>query len=187
MCMDQVALACFQVQALAVEASRQKRTSGPGRSQQKRQLLIKMIMINNWQLQAEFQNVTDSATNLERLHVHLHLFLGTYKEAKSVLQVLHWVWEFDQEHQRWLPVAELADPDDKGDRVYAHVWALNFRRPYVLVAVKTSNGIPIWQIAFKPNRNGSLSIEKMEWDMCGMTLSTSRTDRRVRLWQSNLN
>ena len=30
-----VALACFQVQALAVEASRQKRTSGPGRSQKR--------------------------------------------------------------------------------------------------------------------------------------------------------
>ncbi|KAL4310074.1 hypothetical protein GQ457_01G033990 [Hibiscus cannabinus] len=30
---QRVAVACFQVQALAVEASRRKRTSGPGRSQ----------------------------------------------------------------------------------------------------------------------------------------------------------
>ncbi|KAD4178406.1 hypothetical protein E3N88_26997 [Mikania micrantha] len=205
-CALRVALTCFQVQALAVEASRQKRTSRLGRSQQKSIALAEPYLagaeatalpravneVSNSLVLALQQVVrtdglidgtiaifdasdptsftiaykndydqqlaaSDSATNLERLHVHLHLFLGTYKEAKSVLQV----WEFDQEHQRWLPVAELADPDDKGDRVYAHVWALNFRRPYVLVAVKTSNGIPIWQIAFKPNRNGSLSIEKV--------------------------
>ncbi|KAI3508046.1 hypothetical protein L1887_23046 [Cichorium endivia] len=29
------------------------------------------------------------------------------------------VWEFDQYHQRWLPVAELADNDDKGDQIFS--------------------------------------------------------------------
>ena len=38
------------------------------------------------------------------------------------------VWEFDQDHQRWLPVAELADPGDKGDQVYAVAWAPNIGR-----------------------------------------------------------
>ena len=35
------------------------------------------------------------------------------------------VWEFDQAHQRWLPVAELADA---GDRVYVVAWAPNIGR-----------------------------------------------------------
>lgn len=38
------------------------------------------------------------------------------------------VWEFDQAHQRWLPVAELALPEDKGDQVYAVAWAPNIGR-----------------------------------------------------------
>ncbi|PWA93050.1 nucleoporin seh1-A [Artemisia annua] len=42
------------------------------------------------------------------------------------------VWEFDQDLQRWLPVAELADAGDKRDRVYAVAWALNIGRPYDL-------------------------------------------------------
>ncbi|KAF7147334.1 hypothetical protein RHSIM_Rhsim03G0018500 [Rhododendron simsii] len=35
------------------------------------------------------------------------------------------VWEFDQDHQRWLPVAELALPGEKGDPIYAVAWAPN--------------------------------------------------------------
>lgn len=38
------------------------------------------------------------------------------------------VWEFDQDHQRWLPVAELALPGDKGDHVYSVAWAPNIGR-----------------------------------------------------------
>jgi len=38
------------------------------------------------------------------------------------------VWEFDQAHQRWLPVAELSLPEDKGDQVYAVAWAPNIGR-----------------------------------------------------------
>ncbi|KAF9602089.1 hypothetical protein IFM89_024856 [Coptis chinensis] len=38
------------------------------------------------------------------------------------------VWEFDEAHQRWLPVAELALPGDKGDQVYVVAWAPNIGR-----------------------------------------------------------
>lgn len=38
------------------------------------------------------------------------------------------VWEFDQAHQRWLPVAELALPGNKGDQVYSVAWAPNIGR-----------------------------------------------------------
>lgn len=38
------------------------------------------------------------------------------------------VWEFDQDHQRWLPVAELAESGDKGDQVYIVAWAPNIGR-----------------------------------------------------------
>nr|GEW92758.1 protein SEH1 [Tanacetum cinerariifolium] len=70
------------------------------------------------------------------------------------------VWEFDQDHQRWLPVAELADPGNKGDQVYAAAWAPNIGRPYELIAVSTTKGISIWQMASNPDPNGRLSVEK---------------------------
>lgn len=38
------------------------------------------------------------------------------------------VWEFDQAHQRWLPVAELTLTAEKGDEVYAVAWAQNIGR-----------------------------------------------------------
>lgn len=38
------------------------------------------------------------------------------------------VWEFDQDHQRWLPVAELALPADKADPVSTVAWAPNIGR-----------------------------------------------------------
>lgn len=38
------------------------------------------------------------------------------------------VWEFDQGHQRWLPVAELVLPEEKGDQVFAVAWAPNIGR-----------------------------------------------------------
>uniref|UniRef100_A0A251V7J7 WD40/YVTN repeat-like-containing domain-containing protein n=1 Tax=Helianthus annuus TaxID=4232 RepID=A0A251V7J7_HELAN len=71
------------------------------------------------------------------------------------------VSEFDQDHQRWLPVAELAEPDDNGDRVCALAWAPNIGRPYELIAVATSNGLSIWKMASNPDHNGRLSVEKV--------------------------
>lgn len=38
------------------------------------------------------------------------------------------IWEFEEVHQRWLPVAELALPGDQGDRVHAVAWAPNIGR-----------------------------------------------------------
>ncbi|KAF5192496.1 Seh1, partial [Thalictrum thalictroides] len=110
------------------------------------------------------------------------------------------VWEFDEAHQRWLPVAELALPEDKGDQVYVVAWAPNIGRPYEVLAVATSRGIAVWHIGLLPDTDGKLSVEKvallsghegevwqMEWDMGGMTLATTGSDGVVRLWQSNLN
>ncbi|KAL9661970.1 hypothetical protein QQ045_026798 [Rhodiola kirilowii] len=47
------------------------------------------------------------------------------------------VWEFDDAHHRWLPVAELASPEDNGDRITAVAWASNIGRN--LLAVSYSN------------------------------------------------
>ncbi|XP_040989037.1 protein SEH1-like [Juglans microcarpa x Juglans regia] len=110
------------------------------------------------------------------------------------------VGEFDPAHQRWLPVAELVLPGDKGDQVYAVAWAPNIGRPYEVIAIATHKGISIWHLGLDPDLDGRLSVEKvallsshegevwqMEWDMSGMTLATTGSDGAVRLWQSNLN
>ncbi|XP_076898039.1 protein SEH1-like [Bidens hawaiensis] len=175
--------------------------------------ILDPMELKNWQLQAEFQNVTDPLTkfgkatcslasvswNPQRSESRPASFVLGYNSGTSQLNSPK-VWEFDQDHQRWLPVAELAEISDKGDHVNALAWAPNIGRPYELIAVATSNGISIWQMASNPDSNGRLSVEKvamfpcngnevwqMEWDMSGMTLATSGTDGRVRLWQSNLN
>ncbi|XP_028083819.1 protein SEH1-like isoform X2 [Camellia sinensis] len=69
------------------------------------------------------------------------------------------VWEFDQDHQRWLPVDELALPEDKGDPVYAVAWAPNIGRPYEVIAVATHKGIAIWHLGLNPDLDGRLSEE----------------------------
>ncbi|CAN6585842.1 unnamed protein product [Malus baccata var. baccata] len=102
--------------------------------------------------------------------------------------------EFDQAHQRWLPVAELASPSDNGDQVYAVAWALNIGRPYEVIVVATHKGISIWHLGLNLDLDGRLSLEKiallsghkgevwqMELDMSGMTLATTRNDGAVRL------
>jgi len=38
------------------------------------------------------------------------------------------IWEFEEVHQRWLPLVELGLPEDKGDRVCAVAWAPNIGR-----------------------------------------------------------
>ncbi|XP_048141670.1 protein SEH1 isoform X2 [Rhodamnia argentea] len=109
------------------------------------------------------------------------------------------VWEFDRAHQRWLPVAEMALPDDRGDQVHGVAWAPNIGRPYEVIAVATEKGISIWHLSLNVEVDGRLSVEKvaslsghegevwqMEWDMSGMTLATTASDGTVKLWQSNL-
>ncbi|KAG5531893.1 hypothetical protein RHGRI_026489 [Rhododendron griersonianum] len=65
------------------------------------------------------------------------------------------VWEFDQDHQRWLAVAELALPEEKGNPIYVVAWAPNIFRPY-----------EVWE---------------MELNISGMTLVTTGGDGVVSL------
>ncbi|KAJ4711920.1 Protein transport protein SEC13 [Melia azedarach] len=175
--------------------------------------LLDPLELKNWQLQAEFQNVIDSVStfakasclsasiywNPQKGQNHESSFVLGFNSNTSQLNSSK-VWEFDQAHNRWLPVAELALPDDKGDQVYAVAWAPNIGRPYEMIAVSTQKGISIWHVGINPELDGRLSVEKvaalsghggevwqMEWDMSGMTLATTGSDGMVRLWQSNLN
>ncbi|KAH0451292.1 hypothetical protein IEQ34_018591 [Dendrobium chrysotoxum] len=110
------------------------------------------------------------------------------------------IWEFEEAHQRWLPVAELAFPADTDDRVHALAWAPNIGRPFEVIAVASCKGIAIWHVWLNSGTDGRLSTEKvvllsghdneiwqLEWDVSGMTLASTGGDGLVRLWQSNLN
>lgn len=175
--------------------------------------LLDHLELKNWQLQAEFQNVSDSVSTLGKASclsasISWKPQRGESQESSFVLgfnsdtQQLNSskVWEFDQAHQRWLPVAELALPGNKGDQVYSVAWAPNIGRPYEVIAVATHEAIALWHLGLIPDTDGRLSVEQvallsghageiwqMEWDMSGMTLATSGSDGKVRLWQSNLN
>uniref|UniRef100_A0A2P2QMS6 Uncharacterized protein MANES_02G011800 n=1 Tax=Rhizophora mucronata TaxID=61149 RepID=A0A2P2QMS6_RHIMU len=175
--------------------------------------LLDPLELKKWQLQAEFQNVIDSVTTFGRAScfsasVSWNPRRGESQETSFVLGFnsdtpqlnSSKVWEFDQAHQRWLPVAELSSPADKSDQVFAVAWAPNIGRPYELIAVATHKGITIWHVGLNPELDGRLSVERvallsgfegevwqMEWDMSGMTLATTGTDGMIRLWQSNLN
>ncbi|KAL8536314.1 hypothetical protein ACS0TY_011802 [Phlomoides rotata] len=175
--------------------------------------LLDTLELEKWQLQAEFQNVIDlvskfgnatcvSATiswNPQRSEGRQSSFVLGYSSNTPALNSPK-VWEFDLDHQRWLPVAELSLPDDQVDEVYAVSWAPNIGRPYELIAVATQQGISIWHLGSNPEPDGRLSTQnvamlsshdsevwEMEWDMSGMTLATTGSDCVVRLWQSNLN
>lgn len=174
--------------------------------------LLDPMELKNWQLQAEFQNVIDPVSmsgkatcasasiswNPQRGESQLSFVLGFKSDIPQLNSSK--VWEFDEAHQRWLPVAELALPGDKGDQVNSVAWAPNIGRPYEVIAVATHKGIAIWHIGLIPDPDGRLSVEtvallsghegevwQMEWDMSGMTLATTGSDGVVRLWQSNLN
>ncbi|XP_059442957.1 protein SEH1 [Corylus avellana] len=175
--------------------------------------LLDSLELKNWQLQAEFQNVIESVSTFSKAlclsaSISWNPQRGESQESSFVLGFnsdtpqlnSSKVWEFDQAHQRWLPVAELALPEDKSDQVYAVAWATNIGRPYEVIAVATRKGIAIWHLGLDPDADGRLSVEKvamlsshegevwqMEWDMSGMTLATTGNDGVVRLWQSNLN
>ncbi|KAK7307895.1 hypothetical protein VNO77_41349 [Canavalia gladiata] len=175
--------------------------------------LLDPLELKNWQLQAEFQNVTESVSafgkalclsasiswNPQKGGSQESSFLIGFNSNTAELNSLK-VWEFDQAHQRWLPVAELAIPEDRGDQVYAVAWAPNIGRAHEIIAVATPKGLAIWHLGMNPDHNGRLPVERvallsghdgmvwqMEWDMSGMTLATTGHDGMVRLWQSNLN
>ncbi|XP_061374135.1 protein SEH1 [Gastrolobium bilobum] len=175
--------------------------------------LLDRLELRNWQLQAEFQNVIESVSafgkalcltasiswNPQKGGSQESSFLIGFNSNTAELNSCK-VWEFDQAHQRWIPVAELALPEDKGDQVYAVAWAPNIGRPYEIIAVATHKGLGIWHLGLNPDYNRRLPVERvallsghegmvwqMEWDMSGMTLATTGHDGMVRLWQSNLN
>ncbi|XP_021754326.1 protein SEH1-like [Chenopodium quinoa] len=169
--------------------------------------------LNTWQLQAEFQNVIDSVSKFAKASClsasiswipqkgesqQLSFVLGFNSDIPQLNSSK--VWEFDQLHQRWFTVAELALPENRGDPVHAVAWAPNICRPYEIISVATQMGIAIWHVGLNPDVDGHLSVEKLallsghhgevwqtEWDMSGMTLATTGSDGVVRLWQSNLN
>lgn len=171
------------------------------------------LELNTWQLQAEFQNVIDSVSKFAKVSClsasiswiplkgetqQLSFVLGFNSDTPQLNSSK--VWEFDQLHQRWLAVAELALPENSGDSVHAVAWAPNICRPYEIISVATQTGIAIWHVGLHPDADGRLSVEKiallsghqgevwqMEWDMSGMTLASTGSDGMVRLWQSNLN
>ncbi|KAL3499245.1 hypothetical protein ACH5RR_038338 [Cinchona calisaya] len=175
--------------------------------------ILDPLDLTNWQLQAEFNNAIESTSkfggpsclsatiswNPQRGEFQQSSFVLGFNSDTPQLNSSK-VWEFDQDHQRWLPVAELALPEDKGDQVFAVAWAPNIGRPYEVIAVATCKGISIWHVGSNPDPNGRLSVERvallsghngevwqMEWDMSGMTLATTGGDGVVKLWQSNLN
>ncbi|KAL0324214.1 UNVERIFIED_CONTAM: protein SEH1 [Sesamum calycinum] len=175
--------------------------------------LLDTLELEKWQLQAEFQNVIDLVSNFgnascesasiswnpQRSEVQQSSFCLGFSSNVPALNSPK-VWEFDLDHQRWLPVAELSLPEDKTDQVSAVAWAPNIGRPYELIAVATLKGISIWHLGSNPDADGRLSAQKlatlsghdsevweMEWDMSGTTLATTGSDGVVRLWQSNLN
>ncbi|OIW11110.1 hypothetical protein TanjilG_22917 [Lupinus angustifolius] len=175
--------------------------------------LLDPLELKNWQLQAEFQNVVESVSafgkalclsasiswNPQKGGSQESSFIIGFNSNTAELNSSK-VWEFDQAHQRWLPVAELALPEDKGDQVYAVAWAPNIGRSYETIAVATHKGLGIWNLGLNPDHDGRLPVERvallsghegmvwqMEWDMSGMTLATTGHDGMVRLWQSNLN
>ncbi|XP_059643233.1 protein SEH1 [Cornus florida] len=175
--------------------------------------LLDPLELTNWQLQAEFQNSIDSVSKFGKASclsasISWNPVRGENQQSSFALGFnsdmpelnSSKVWEFDQDHQRWLPVAELALPGDKGDQVYSVAWAPNIGRPYEVIAVATCKGITIWHLGLNPEVDGRLSVDKvallsghkgevwqMEWDVSGMTLATTGSDGMVKLWQSNLN
>ncbi|KAG5593333.1 hypothetical protein H5410_043847 [Solanum commersonii] len=175
--------------------------------------LLDPFELKNWQLQAEFQNVIESVSKFGNVScrsasIAWNPLKGEIQQSSFVLgfdsDTPHLnsskVWEFDQDHQRWLPVAELALPADKADPVSTVAWAPNIGRPYELIAVATCKEIALWHVGSNPDSDGRLSVEKvamlsthdsevwqMEWDMSGMTLATTGSDGVVRLWQCKLN
>ncbi|XP_073020691.1 protein SEH1-like isoform X1 [Primulina eburnea] len=175
--------------------------------------LLDILDLEKWQLQAQFQNVVDVVSefgnasclsasiswNPQKGEVQQSSFILGFSSNMPSLNSPK-VWKYDQDHQRWLPVAELSMPEDKSDQVYAVAWALNIGRPYELIAVATQKGIGVWHLGLNPDADGRLQVNQvamlhghdgevwqMEWDMSGMTLATTGTDGVVRLWQANLN
>ncbi|KAL6842771.1 hypothetical protein ACP4OV_027615 [Aristida adscensionis] len=175
--------------------------------------LLDSLELDKWQLQlAEFQNISDPVSRHGKpacisASIAWNPGRGGSQNASFAIgfnsDSPHFnsskIWEFEEAHQRWLPLVELASHEDKGDRVCAVAWAPNIGRPYEIIAVATSKGIAIWHIGLNPDSDGGLSTEnvavlsghsgevwQLDWDMGGMTLASTGGDGMVKLWQANL-
>ncbi|KAF8675999.1 hypothetical protein HU200_047502 [Digitaria exilis] len=174
--------------------------------------LLDSLELDKWQLQAEFQNVTDPvsrfgkpactsasiAWNPRRGGSEQASFAIGFNSDSPHLNSCK-IWEFEEAHQRWLPLVELDSPEDKGDRVCAVAWAPNIGRAYEIIAVATCKGIAIWHIGLNTDPDGrplaqnvallsghNGEVWQLEWDMGGMTLASTGGDGMVKLWQANL-
>ncbi|XP_047059165.1 protein SEH1-like [Lolium rigidum] len=175
--------------------------------------LLNSLELDKWQLQAELQNITDPvsrngkpacisasiAWSPRRGEGQQASFAVGFNSDSPYFNSCK-IWEFEQAHQRWLPLIELGSAEDKGDRVHSVAWAPNIGRPYEIIAVATCKGIAVWHVGFNPESDGRLSTEnvavlpghngevwQLEWDMGGMTLASTGGDGMVKLWQANLN
>ncbi|CAH2070684.1 unnamed protein product, partial [Thlaspi arvense] len=168
--------------------------------------LLNPLELNNCQLQAEFQNVIDSLSTLGKpsslsASVSWNPVRSDEQEPSFVLAFnsdsphlnSSKIWEFDEAHNKWLAVAELALQENKGDPVYAVSWFPNIGRPYEVVAVATHRGIGIWHVGLAPDHDGRVLVKKaaslsghqgelwqIEWEMSGMTLASTGSDGIVK-------
>ncbi|CAL1373554.1 unnamed protein product [Linum trigynum] len=132
------------------------------------------LELKNWQLQAEFQNLTDSVAKSAKASCfsasiswnpqrgggqELRFVLGFNSDTPQLNSSK--VWEFDLDHQRWVPVGELALPEDRKDQVFSVAWAPNIGRPYEVIAVATHKGIALWHLGSNPDVQGRLAVERV--------------------------
>lgn len=174
--------------------------------------LLDSLELDKWQLQAEFQNITDPISRFGKpactsASIAWNPRRGGSQQASFAIgfnsDSPHFnsckIWEFEEAHQRWLPLVELGSPEDTGDKVCAVAWAPNIGRPYEIIAVATCKGIAIWHIGLNADADGGPSTQnvallnghdgevwQLEWDMGGMTLASTGGDGMVKLWQANL-
>ncbi|GJN18361.1 hypothetical protein PR202_gb05514 [Eleusine coracana subsp. coracana] len=174
--------------------------------------LLDSLELDRWQLQAEFQNIADPVSRFGKpactsASLAWNPRRGGSQQASFAIgfnsDSPHFncckIWEFEEAHQRWLPLVELGSPDDKGDAVCAVAWAPNIGRPYEIIAVATCKAIAIWYVGLNSDSDGGPSTEnvavlsghdgevwQLEWDMGGMTLASTGGDGMIKLWQANL-
>ncbi|CAM6091967.1 unnamed protein product [Calypogeia fissa] len=170
-----------------------------------------VLELDNWQLQAEFSNVTDVQQKLEKIvcsaasiswrpaanAIQQPLFVTGFRTNSRQHGIVK-VWEFGEMHQRWHLVAELISPDFEYGLINHVAWASNIGRPYELIAIASSTSLSIWSVQSSATSGGSPSVKllgsftehegevwQVEWDMAGMTLASTGADGVVRFWQSN--
>ncbi|KAK6137302.1 hypothetical protein DH2020_028955 [Rehmannia glutinosa] len=117
--------------------------------------LLGTLELEKWQLQAEFQNVIDLVSkfgnasclsasiswNPQRSEVQQSSFVLGFSSNTPPLNSPK-VWEFDLDHQRWLPVAELSLPEDKSDQVWEMEWDMS---GMTLASTGSDGVVRLWQ------------------------------------------